>query len=266
MAEAEASGTGQPDGRSSRSSGSSFPKESVTTITQTVLAFVGVVIILVYPIGFASFWIQLWRYYDLDLSTALYAASTVPSTVLAGNLVNILKSLVLSGGIALTVFMFTPSYYMQFRSALSRKERVIIFVGLVGLFLLLALEALSWGFIFTIRSLSDVLWYALFLVFAFGGGMLGGYLGYLALRERSSWGLIRAQALVYLAAVVGALVLSGLQIPALPTVEFNSEGHKEGEILSLLSHSDGYWYVIDRQGNLSAVPGDGTGSVRFLRK
>jgi hypothetical protein len=132
------------------------------------------------------------------------------------------------------------------------------------LFGLLAPEALSWGIV--VRSSSDALWYALFVVFTFGGGLLGGFLGYQALRDDSTRELVTAQVLLYLAAILGALVLSALQIPALPVVELDSDSSNDSERLSLLGHADGYWYVFDSDGNLSVVSDDRTDKVRFLQR
>jgi hypothetical protein len=63
----------------------------------------------------------------------------------------------------------------------------------------------------------------------------------------------------YLLTILAATCVAGAQDPALPSIQLG----KDQREVSLLSHTQGYWYVFDESGNLSAVPGDEAGTVKF---
>lgn len=102
-------------------------------------------------------------------------------------------------------------------------------------------------YIFSLRG--GALW-AGFVLSALAGGILGGLLHRGA---EARWQRLAANLAVYLFAILGAVLLTGAEGPHLPLIELECGGSTEAR---LLSHSDGYWYVFDPEGRLSAVPDD----------
>lgn len=99
--------------------------------------------------------------------------------------------------------------------------------------------------------------YGLFLVFVF----IAGYVSR-SVRDESEWWTSRLKQLpAYLFTILAATCVSGAQDPALPSIQLGDEQRE----VSLLSHIQGYWYVFDGQGDLSAIPDDEAGKVRYLK-
>jgi len=57
---------------------------------QLAVGVFGAVIVLIYPIGFITLWVQIMDTYSYDFSDALYATSMVPTSVVSGQAVFVL--------------------------------------------------------------------------------------------------------------------------------------------------------------------------------
>src|SRR5215211_7688633 len=77
------------DATSANSDSLGDPSPSFTAVQLAVGVF-GAVIVLIYPIGFITLWVQIMDTYSYDFSDALYATSMVPTSVVAGQAVFVL--------------------------------------------------------------------------------------------------------------------------------------------------------------------------------
>jgi hypothetical protein len=123
------------------------------------------------------------------------------------------------------------------------------------------------GYGFTLDSGHDYLLYVLYMVASLLGGLLGVYVGYPGgLGEESRWKGLAGAAIIYVGIVVGAICLTGATSLSLPKVQFDSQstaGVCEGR---LLTHFEGYWYVLTDK-EILAIPDDDAGSeVRITER
>jgi hypothetical protein len=77
------------DATSANSDSLGDPSPSFAAVQLAVGVF-GAVIVLIYPIGFITLWVQIMDTYSYDFSDALYATSMVPTSVVAGQAVFVL--------------------------------------------------------------------------------------------------------------------------------------------------------------------------------
>lgn len=98
-------------------------------------------------------------------------------------------------------------------------------------------------------------------------GMLVGYVFLSSWRRgHRMWSLVITSLLVYLGLTLVGTVRADVTSPPLPSVTFPASGIDSKRILKLLSHTDGYWYVLDESnGNVVAIPDNEAGTVTLSR-
>ncbi|MCA1730271.1 MAG: hypothetical protein LC751_12935 [Actinobacteria bacterium] len=110
-------------------------------------------------------------------------------------------------------------------------------------------------------SLSNLFFYALYLVLVLVGGVWGAFLFYSRPTER--WNFTASEIIIYVFALLAAMALILLRHPSLPIATF-SDGTAEEAIL--ISHQAGYWYVLQEdERSLTAIPDDEAGKVSISK-
>jgi hypothetical protein len=282
---------------------------------ETLAAYIGIPAILLYPVGFLVFVLQISSFYPFDFSTAWYATSLIPATVVTGQgakylLVPLLISVIISTLVAhqlvakygkalseafkpkqakeeeasseqrspLRRFITRRRHVSALLTELSvlRRQRLVpgisvimtlvlivalLIAPLVGLLVAFATGRpgfLYWGFLVPLGTVSGLIGAGL-IAFSYyeRTGSEGTEVTSGSARSSVSWlwrgaterwifkGLLVAYAGSVLSALLIILPLDRLgQDPDLPHVKMQVSGH-EIEDGVLLSHSDGYWHVID---------------------
>lgn len=263
-------------------------------IAGLIAGYVGVLAVLTYPIGFLTTTLQLMSDFGYGFSEAAYATYLMPAPVVATTIFTVLFfslfSLTATGGWA-TVVWQTKARWEKFldyadlkdwaREALSsRTARLTQRYALLVLALLIPTAELS------LASTTDYFIYAGYVVLSAMGGLIGGrlmskeiedderrrsqmndvdsYRSYMMTYYERRVRLYGAIAVTWVGAVVAAVCLSGLWPSSLTKVELGSESASHE--VNLLSHRDGYWHVIDHNGDVVSVPNAEAGAVRVIEK
>jgi hypothetical protein len=228
---------------------------------QSLLFYVGIPAVTLYPLGFAALAIQLWNdplfpYYDF--ATIWYAVTLIPKTVVVGTA---LKLILLS---LCTTVLSTGAALMVLRSLLRRRglslqelEEIpeskgigrwviyllILVVVVVALFILLNELILdTWG---------DLIALVGFLVLSVGVGILVG-----ALRAHGSERLFpTGLAVAYAGAVLAALCFAAINPPSLPLVRIDAKfgvtpscAKMTEKSFVVLAAGSSYWHVFNKEG------------------
>jgi hypothetical protein len=236
------------------------------SITEVAAGYITALVVLVYPTGLLTFAAQIWTSYGYAPSTSFFAASLAPTAVVAAKVAHSLvwfavalvavgiilgkRSGALSGG----------RYQLPQRL---RTTTIIVAIAVLAVPLSagtpIATSIFGHTDLFTQRGL---ILYGVFVVFV----GIGGFVGAVWVDEFAGamgWARFVAFVPVYLATLLAAIVLAGAQGSSLPRVRL---GREQATDVRLLSHSQGYWYVFDKQGKLLAIPDDKTGSIGFPKK
>ena len=167
----EGAGEGNGDGDFS------FLRSLPTVIAGTLAALA----VIVYPLGLLAYWIQIWRDYTHDATTALYAASLLPPPVAAGNALDLLPTAFVAALVAtfasnafpVLIFRPTPTdtapewFTRLIRVVFSNPGRIVIFIlGLTPALLVPLVLNLV-----TLDSATDVFFYACAVTVAAVGGL-----------------------------------------------------------------------------------------------
>ncbi len=239
-------------------------------LVQSLLFYVGIPAVTLYPIGFAALAIQLWNdplfpYYDFD--TVWYAVTLVPKTQVMGSALKLifisLAATAVGVGIALRV-----SRSVRRRRGLSVEEML---EGrgrgrwAIYLLVLLSLAAFLLAYDILLDSWADVFALAGFLVLSVGVGVLVG-----VLRARGSEGLFpTGLAVAYAGAVLAALCFAAINPPTLPLVRIDSQfgdvpscAKMTDKTFVLLAPSSSYWHVFNEEG-LYAIPSERLKLVQY---
>ena len=243
-------------------------------LVQSLLVYVGIPAVTLYPLGFAALAIQLWNdplfpYYDF--ATIWYAVTLVPKTVVMGTA---LKLIVLSLS---TTVLSTAAALMVLRSLLRRRglslqelEEIpeskgmgrlaiylLILVLVVAIFILLNELILdTWG---------DLIALIGFLALSVGVGILVG-----VLRARGSERLFpTGLAVAYAGAVLAALCYAAINPPSLPLVRIDAQfgvtpscSKMTEKFFVVLAADSSYWHVFNKEG-LYAVNSDQLKLVQY---
>ena len=242
-------------------------------LVQSLLFYVGIPAVTLYPLGFAALAIQLWNdplfpYYDF--ATIWYAVTLVPRTVVMGTALKLivlsLSTTVLSTGAALIVLRS-----LLRRRGLSLQEieeipegrgrgrwatYLLIFVVVAVIIVLNDLILDTWG---------DLIALIGFLVLSVGVGILVG-----ALRARGSERLFpTGLAVAYAGAVLAALCFAAIEQPSLPLVRIDAHfgvspscAKMTEKSFVVLDASSSYWHVFNKEG-LYAVNSDQLKLVQY---
>ena len=237
--------------------------------------YFGTLALIAYPLGFATFWIQVWREYTYDAATALYAASLMPGSVVVAKAFAVLASALLtivgtSGLVAVGVSWYRvgtwasqviPEELLESRTVLlflvSKRGRVLYLLVV----LLLAAVTPYTGWWLSLKNGADIFYYSCAVLIAGGGVAVGSNLLFRDMEEMQDKRTVYGQAIPLMAAsaLVASLFLVPLMPSDLPSVQF-SEGTVEEAIL--ISHSEGYWYVVDPpESGVLALPDSAVGTV-----
>jgi hypothetical protein len=243
-------------------------------LVQSLLVYVGIPAVTLYPLGFAALAIQLWNdplfpYYDF--ATIWYAVTLVPKTVVMGTVLELillsLSTTVLSTGAALMVLR---SLLRRRGLSLQELEEIperkgmgrwatylIILVVVTAVFILLNELILdTWG---------DLIALVGFLVLSVGVGILVG-----ALRARGSERLFpTGLAVAYAGAVLAALCFAAINPPSLPLVRIDAHfgvspscAKMTEKSFVVLDAGSSYWHVFNKDG-LYAVNSDQLKLVQY---
>jgi hypothetical protein len=244
-------------------------------LVQSLLVYVGIPAVTLYPLGFAALAIQLWNdplfpYYDF--ATIWYAVTLVPRTVVMGTALELillsLSTTVLSTGAALIVLR---SLLRRRGLSLQELEEIpesskgmsrwtiylLIFVVVVAVFILLNELILdTWG---------DLIALIGFLVLSVGVGILVG-----ALRARGSERLFpTGLAVAYAGAVLAALCYAAINPPSLPLVRIDAQfgvtpscSKMTEKSFVVLDAGSSYWHMFNKEG-LYAVNSDQLKLVQY---
>lgn len=260
------------------------------SLSAVVAGTFGFLAIIGYPLGLIAYWIQMWRDYTHDATVALYAASLVPVPVATGRALGLLPVIVVVAVLAMFSMSFTHqirvlTYYVRDTTQLTGLRRLLlsragkVFSSILALSIAATLVPLNTDLI-PLNGTGDVLFYLCAVAVAGGGGELvsrilarnlernreiwetvdAGDREEIAGREFLSAGL-RAGATLASTAIITALFLIPLQSPPLANVTFSGAVDCQAK---LISHSQGYWYVIkngDR--SVTAIPNSTAGTANI---
>lgn len=229
-------------------------------LVQSLLFYVGIPAVTLYPLGFAALAIQLWNdplfpYYDF--ATIWYAVTLVPKTVVVGTALElILLSLcttVLSTGAALVVLRsllrkrglsLEEIEEIPERKGMGRWATFLLILVVVAALLILLNELFldTWG---------DAIALVGFLVLSVGVGILVG-----ALRARGSERLFpTGLAVAYAGSVLAALCFAAINPPSLPLVRIDAQfgvtpscAKMTDKTFVVLAAGSSYWHVFNKQG------------------
>jgi hypothetical protein len=232
----------------------------IKTLLTLAATYLATLAIIAYPLGFLTLWIQIWREYTHDAATAIYAVSLIPVAVVVVKAFAALgTALFFVMGVSASASQFIAFYGAvdlegeETRTRLSGRRfrrfwEFFLFdkkwraAQLLNGFLVGAL--LPWAFeLVSIDSGTDAFFYTCSVLIAGGGVVIGNSMLFKHLNEQHDLRAIYAKALPIMisSVVVAAFLLIPLQPPEFPVVRF-SEGTVEEA--RLISHSEGYWYVI----------------------
>jgi hypothetical protein len=243
-------------------------------LVQSLLVYVGIPAVTLYPLGFAALAIQLWNdplfpYYDF--ATIWYAVTLVPKTVVVGTALELIL-LSLS-----TTVLSTAAALMVLRSLLRRRglslqeleeipeskgmgrwaTYLLLLVVVAAVFILLnELFLDTWG---------DAIALGGFLVLSVGVGILVG-----VLRARGSERLFpTGLAVAYAGAVLAALCFAAINPPSLPLVRIDAQfgvspscTKMTDKTFVVLAAGSSYWHMFNKEG-LYAVNSDQLKLVQY---
>jgi hypothetical protein len=244
-------------------------------LVQSLLVYVGIPAVTLYPMGFAALAIQLWNdplfpYYDF--ATIWYAVTLVPKTVVMGTA---LKLIFLS---LCTTVLSTGAALMVLRSLLRRRglslqelEEIPESRGIGGrwtIFLLILVVFVAVNILVNeliLDTWGDLVALGGFLVLSVGVGILVG-----ALRARGSERLFpTGLAVAYAGAVLAALCFAAIEQPSLPLVRIDAQfgvtpscAKMTEKSFVVLTTESSYWHVFNKEG-LYAINSDQLKLVQY---
>lgn len=237
-------------------------------------AILSALAILAYPASLVTLEVQLAGYYGFGYWTALYIASSVPATLVIGKIGTVFLCSLFSVYAVWNLCVFGFGYKAYQRAAYNepgnpfgledpdkpKRRDVTTFgqlsftysrIGVIGLALLIP-NILFPSFV--PDSWFNLAVYLAFLLLSLLGAYLSTPVVARAFQQNSRRLMYRGMVIVYAASVLAAVPLAGLGSPALPTAEMDLGGQEQ--TVSLLSHSDGYWHVIDQDKAIVHIPDD----------
>ncbi len=239
-------------------------------LVQSLLFYVGIPAVTLYPIGFAALAIQLWNdplfpYYDFD--TVWYAVTLVHNTQVVGTALKLIFFSLVATAVGVAIAL-RISRSVRLRRGLSLEgipEGGSRGRWAVYLLVLLLVAAFFVSNNLILDTWSDVMAFGGFVVLSVGVGVLVGYL-----RARDSESLVPTGLVVaYAGAVLAALCLAAINPPSLPLVRLDAQPgvtpsctKMTDKTFVLLSTNSGYWHVFNEDG-LYAVSGEQLELVQY---
>lgn len=247
------------------------------TLLTTTATYLGTLALIAYPLGFATFWVQVWREYTHDAATALYGASLVSASIVVAKSFAVLASAFLIIGGTSCMVTVGVSWYRLGTWVSEKMPEELVGIRLARLILVskrgralyllsaLLLAAMApytiWWFPLELENGVDIFYYVCAVLVAGGGAAVGSNLLFQDIEELQDNHTIYGQAMPLMAAsaLVASLFLVPLMPSNLPRVRF-SEGAVEEA--TLISHSEGYWYVVNTpETGVLALPDDAVGTA-----
>jgi hypothetical protein len=234
--------------------------------------------ILIYALGLLALCWPIYRRITRDASTALYAVSLMPKTVVAGQGVRILfgspfiltvtlMALFIVQNILLRTFLHMVHEY----GAWVRLPGIVLITAIVlGAVLFLVLPRMRT--VFAAFAVSGVGTWASLIMFAYMA-VVGVPIGLLTTNvffesEFDSGAILpsfpgwvtglKAVTLIFILNCVQAFTMAFTGEPPLPEIALNGSTTAEGR---LVAHAYGIWYILDDEGNLVGIPDDKAGRV-----
>jgi hypothetical protein len=249
--------------------------EGITTLFQTLFAFITLMIALSLPVGVITLWLQLASDHYYGFWTSLYAAAVTAKTIVVGKVIPV--SLY-----SLSVLLPVLAWYARKRAYRAAGEQptgwgpwrvlatVVLSIAFVTPIIALAvvwrLERISFEITNDVRDIILVIMALTSLVVVvIGASLLKRSVDSSRSVENgdrfssSFWGGI---AIAYVSSIIWGICVAGLQDLSLPVVNLPIKGQPQN--VWLLSNSGSYWYVIDCHKNFKVIPNKqvpGSGAV-----
>jgi hypothetical protein len=247
-----------------------------------VAALVTVLGIAIYIVGLIALCWPIYRRVTDDPSTAVFAASMVPRTVVAAQGVRIFVGFPLIAALCLLTVVsmarWEPAIFMRVSGTSLQETSMVhvMFLACVSVIMTLlfvtAVKRLSdehlFDFFFTPLTSSDpspFRWVSIALSAL--GGAIGGWLFLAA--DQMSWKTVIVVSAVFFGSIALSSVPDAISIkPPLPAVKI-TEKDKDGTVKEtyegmLLSHSENHWYVFEAKKNILHMIPDESADVVSL--
>jgi hypothetical protein len=247
-------------------------EKKVRSLAESVLFYVGIPAVLLYPLGVLGVGIQLLKdplfpYSRLD--TVWVAVSLVPEKVVLGTGIRLLYFALESTafGIGVSVLL------VRGLILLGRKPAEASAVGKGGrrrwmLYLILLMPLAVMGIWSSVRvsNVTELAYFIGFFVFSAAAGLVFGYVRWASTVESYYLSVLAA----YVGGVAAAVCLAATQTPPLPLVEIRADRNAPlacskvpvEDMFVMLDRSDSFLYVYNKEGLLSLPEGDAE-TVRF---
>lgn len=249
-------------------------KSRFSTTFAEVSAGVALAAICIYVVGLWALWLPISRTFTNDFSTAWYAVSLVPQTVIAGQGV---RQVLIQPALALFLIMCFYVFAAVLRGRF-RLHNITIALVLALVFAVPIMGWMIWIIVtgektkepFAPSNLVEAGISTLAFVISIVGGLASGTMlnrglqfaeGNYLPKVVSVSNIVRGVTVSCVAVIIAAFLNSAVREPPLPTVKFSKSSIAEG---ALLTHSEGFWYVFDSKGQLQAIPDDKAGSVLLV--
>ena len=224
---------------------------------------------LTYVLGLLALWIPINRTYTNDLDTAWYATSLIPNTMVAGigagkllAMASVRPILFLTAFVGLLAAISYAYRHWGFRGmVITFNALVVLGILIVMVPTFLSRRAFTPDYLVplaaTIISAGMV---NFFMFFGKGHGQVEKFLLNI-LQSKFIWALTCFYGLLF---YVSSVMIVMSQPPPLPPVSITGASDTSG---TLLTHTDGFWYVFHREENeerwhLVAIPDDEVDIVR----
>jgi hypothetical protein len=235
--------------------------KKVRSLAESMLFYVGIPAVLLYPLGVLGLGIQLWRdplfpYSRLD--TVWIAVSLVPEKVVIWMGIRLLFFALISTafGIGVSVLM------VRGLIRLGREPAEVSAVGRGGprrwmlyLLLLMPVAVVVLWLSIRVNNATEVALFVGFFVFSAGAGLVIGYVRWISAEE--SWALSMLAA--YVGGIAAAACLAATQTPPLPLVQIRADREAPlacsevptDDMFVMLDRYDTFLYVYSKEGLLT---------------
>lgn len=244
-------------------------------LAETFTVYVGIPALLLYPLGLFMLALQLYRHYDLKFLTAWYASSLVPNAVVAGHgakafLMPLFISLVVCLLVAKVTFrlrggwksegrLSPDSPWARIRALVKAAPRVIIGIALLIVSVVIVLFVIAYssdyGNLFAIPTAILVSFVGGFFIYL--NHQSSEYKAMKLSKGVAEGWILSGLAIAYAGGLAGAFATVYVQGDTLPrvTIEHNASSDEYPPLITglLLSHSEGYWFVLTTPNESSNV-------------
>jgi hypothetical protein len=240
---------------------------------QLAIGVFGAAIVLSYPVGFITLWVQIMDTYSYDFSDALYATSMVPTSVVAGQAVFVLGYAPLAAYVMYNIARLRHEVFKEMSKLTSKLgsvlQRLLLIIGVA-----VVVFAIFYGVIWYFYSLLKAILFITSLYLLIFGGLFSGMLYEGLTKAQGPGRYTRSIIIAGIPFVVSALItgvcmnilFSGLELPTIELLKKNSDNRVEG---TLLSHMDGSWHLINSsqpKHPLIAVPNERVFKVKIAEQ